>query len=277
VTIVVINNSGLGNRIKNIVSALRKGHLIRDVVDIKCKHQELFQVAQCITVPRPDHFEVMSTWELLLLPEELQRKLLRVPRSLMVHHRLRESGSLGNRIDFQYFNIEREVVDEFLRYFALIFFNRSVLSAVEAFAAEFQLQDRVGVHIRTWYDAPDRYELLYNIDDYFRILDRIADAEKFFLSVDHEMAREAIISRYGSSRVLEPIGRTIAHISHDDRNNVGFDSMVDMLLLSRCKHLVGTYQSTFSECAWWFGGAIQPIQIPVPRKIIELEHALSQS
>ena len=270
-TIVVVNNSGLGNRIKNIVSAVRKGHLIGDVVDIRCDHQELFSVAQCITVPRADHFEVMSTWGLLTLPEESERKLLRVPRSLMVYHDRTESGRLGNRIDFHYSNIEQDVIDDFLRYFALIVFNRRVVDAVEAYSAEYELDKKVGVHIRTWYDAPDRYAMLYEIADYFLILDQLADTEQFFLCVDHEVARQAVLARYGSARVIEPKERTIAHISIDSRDGVGFHSMVDMLLLSRCKHLVGTYQSTFSECAWWLGGASKTVQIPMPKKIVELE------
>jgi len=273
VTIVVVNNSGLGNRIKNIVSAVRKGHLIGDVVDIRCDHQDLFSVAQCIAIPRTDHFEVMSTWGLLTLPGESERKLLRVPKSLMVYHDRTESGPLGNRIDFHYFNIEQDVIDEFLRYFSLIIFNRRVVEAVEAYSAEFELDKKVGVHIRTWYDAPDRFSTLYDIKDYFLILDKLADTEGFFLCVDHEIAREAMLARYGSARVFEPKGRTIAHVSIDSRDSVGFDSMVDMLLLSRCKHLVGTYQSTFSECAWWLGGASKTVQVPTPKKIVELEQS----
>jgi hypothetical protein len=48
---------------------------------------------------------------------------------------------------------------------------------------------------------------------------------------------------------------------------VAFDSLVDMLLLARCHSIVGTYQSTFTECAWWLGGARQALQIPVPQAI----------
>ena len=274
-TIVVVNNSGLGNRIKNIVSAVRKGHLIGDVVDIRCSHLDLFSVAQCITVPREDHFEVMSTWGLHLLPEESERKLLRNRRHLVEYHDRNQYGRLGDQIDFQYFNIEEDIICDFLRYFKLIVFNKSLIDRVQALSLEFQLDKKIGVHIRTWYDAPDRYSTLYDVEDYFKILDQLTDTDEFFLSVDHDVAREAMLERYGRTRVLEPIGRTIAHVSVDGRDKVGFDSMVDMLLLSRCKSIVGTYQSTFSECAWWFGGAIQPIQIPIPRKIAELEQGLA--
>jgi len=270
-TIVVINNSGIGNRIKNIVSAVRKGHLINDAVDIRCEHQSLFRVAQCVIVPRHDHLEVMSTWRLQLLPEENSRKVLRNPKYLVEYHDQNYQGSLGNTIDFQYANIERDVVEDFLRYFALILINQEVLDEADLLSSELEVQRRVGVHIRTWYDAPDRHSNLFDIQDYFRTLDRFADEKKFILCVDHETARRAILNRYGEERVLEPPNREIGHISVDLRSKVGFYSMLDMLLLSRCEALVGTYQSTFTECAWWLGGAAKPILIPKPKKILELE------
>ena len=273
-TIVVLNNSGLGNRIKNIVSAVRKGHLVGDVVDIRCDHGNLISVAQCVDVPRNDVVEIMSTWSLELLEVDSGRKLLRAPKFLVEFHDRHTFGSLGERIDFQYFNIEQSIIDEFLRYFALVIFNREVVDVVESVASEMRLGEKVGVHIRTWYDAPDRFASLYNIQDFFSVLDGLADTEQFLLCVDHEIARAAVLSRYGSNRVFERQGREIGHISFDRRSRVGFDSLVDLLLLSRCRQLVGTYQSTFSECAWWLGGASKLIHIPIPKFILDLEREI---
>jgi len=274
VTILVINNSGLGNRIKNIVAAIRIGHLLNDVVDIRCDHDSLFRVAQCVVVPNEKRWEVMSTWRLQMLPEEEGRKLLREPKQLVEYQDRNVHGLLGNIIDFQYFNIEKEVIEDFLKYFALIIFNPDVLQVVDTLSADWQVQNRVGVHVRTWYDAPDRHLALFDIKDYFKVLDGFADEEKFVLCVDHEIARDAFIKRYGAARVLEPLNREIGHVSVDTRDQIKFYSMVDMLLLARCKALVGTYQSTFTECAWWFGGAAKPVYIPVPRIISDLEKVL---
>jgi hypothetical protein len=33
------------------------------------------------------------------------------------------------------------------------------------------------------------------------------------------------------------------------------EDLIDMLLLSRCEELFASYLSTFSETAWWLGGA----------------------
>jgi len=271
VTIVVVNNSGLGNRIKNIVSAVRKGHLIGDVVDIQCGHESLFKVAQCVIEPLRDHREVMSTWGLKMLPEEEKRKILREPRRLVEYHDRSYHGVLEGTIDLQYFNIEQEVIDEFLRYFALIVFNQKIIEYVDSLSSGFQVNDKVGVHVRSWYDAPDRHSILFRIEDFYKKLDALADEKSFVLCVDHYFVRDAILKRYGRHRVLEPLAREIGHVSFDARGSVGFHSLVDMLLLSRCGSLVGTYQSTFSECAWWLGGGSKLVYIPIPGAILELE------
>jgi len=276
-TIRVINNSGIGNRLKNIVSAIRKGHHVGDVVEISGEYSGLFQVAQCVLVPVIDHVEVMSTWSLVLGQEESDRGILKAPRNIAVYHDRETYGLLGNTIDFQYFNIKEWVVEDFLRYFSLIIFDHEILSTVNRLDAEWQVRDKVGVHIRTWFDAPDRHHNLFDIEDFFLILDSLADSESFFLCVDHDVARQAVVARYGSRRVLEPIGREIGHVALDTRDRVAFSALVDMLLLSCCKKIIGTYQSTFSECAWWFGGARQLIEIPIPKKIVELEKYLMEN
>jgi hypothetical protein len=268
--IYVVNHSGWGNRIKNIVSALRTGHLTNDMIEIHFEYLDLFLVAQCIAEPRTDYTEVMSTWGLLLLPDEHERKILREPLRIMEYHDRNQIGYLENRLDYQYFNIEPELIAEYLRYFALIRFRPEVLAAVDAWSNAWSIGDQIGVHVRTWFDAPDRFRTLYDIEDFFAVLDTYADTRQFVVCVDHDIARSALIARYGRARILEPANRAIGHIAIDPSRRVAFDSLVDMLLLARCHSIVGTYQSTFTECAWWLGGARQAVHIPVPKAITAL-------
>ena len=39
------------------------------------------------------------------------------------------------------------------------------------------------------------------------------------------------------------------------------DAMIDLLLLSKNKTLIGTYISTFSELSWWYSGCKQNVYI----------------
>jgi hypothetical protein len=42
------------------------------------------------------------------------------------------------------------------------------------------------------------------------------------------------------------------------------DGFIDCLLLSKCSTIIGTWCSTFTECAWWFGGCKAKVIIPEP-------------
>ena len=42
------------------------------------------------------------------------------------------------------------------------------------------------------------------------------------------------------------------------------DGFIDNLLLSKCSIIIGTWGSTFSEIAWWFGKCKSKVVIPKP-------------
>ena len=42
-----------------------------------------------------------------------------------------------------------------------------------------------------------------------------------------------------------------------------------MMILSRCDTIVGTYASTFTEVAWWFGECKPNVIIPEPLNVGE--------
>ena len=58
----------------------------------------------------------------------------------------------------------------------------------------------------------------------------------------------------GDSRVLAYPRATKRRESWQSREGMAED-LIDMLLLARCEALFASYLSTFSETAWWLGGA----------------------
>jgi hypothetical protein len=47
------------------------------------------------------------------------------------------------------------------------------------------------------------------------------------------------------------------------------DILIDLLLLSRNKHLVASYLSTFPELAWWLGGCQATVSIIETKSAIQ--------
>src|SRR5262249_46078698 len=143
-----------------------------------------------------------------------------------------------------------------------------ILESVEKRVGELGLSECVGVHIR----KTDMEQIMrryfpqgspYDDNAYFAFMDahatRMRDA-RFFVVSDSPDALERVRRRYGN-RVL-----TSGDI---ERGRVGtravMDALQDLLLLSRTRHIVAAYKSSFSEVAWWWGNAtLEVVGLDVP-------------
>lgn len=94
------------------------------------------------------------------------------------------------------------------------------------------------------------------LEDYVKIMNEFPETTKFFLSAMNKASAEFIRRRFGG-RVFELPGKDYSSMT---------DAVCDMFLLGRGKFGIYSYESTFSEVAWWLGGARQPIRIVGGRK-----------
>ena len=69
-----------------------------------------------------------------------------------------------------------------------------------------------------------------------------------------------LAARYGAERVLHFPRTTPRRDSWRAPEGVRED-LIDMLLLARTRTLFASYLSTFSEAAWWLGGATASVEV----------------
>ena len=62
-------------------------------------------------------------------------------------------------------------------------------------------------------------------------------------------------------------------VDHDDIQ-ITTDAFIELLLLSKCDKIIGTYASSFDEVAWWMSGCKSKVIIPKPQKFDEHLHNL---
>ena len=124
--------------------------------------------------------------------------------------------------------------------------------------------DMVGVHIRSWYCAKS---VFHNNSIFESEIDRLEN-KKFFFCSDNSDVQKYFIDKYGD-RVITYDRQIfnnpqLAESGHHDDIQITTDAFIELLILSKCATIVGTYASSFDEVAWWMSGCKSKVIIPTP-------------
>jgi len=196
---------------------------------------------------KTDKYLPVDTWRLLVFPGELS------------NHYAREHPSLyqsGHDIDFEYERIPFSIRNDYLKYVDRLSPLRYVREQVNTFSKAFD-DGTISLSIRSWPEEDMRKDGLFRIENVYRLVDKYNTAN-FFVSSDADWIVNKLILKYGGRILFHPKRK----VAGGRTSSTGMqDILIDLLLLSRNKHLVASYFSTFSELAWWFGGCKAKVEI----------------
>jgi hypothetical protein len=293
--VVSAETAGLGNRIKSWVSAMRLGDDARvhwaTTQNMPAAFTELF-VNDCAVNEVPAGAEVYSSWRLVVMPEDEpwlpagfatvgagahpvvrglgkawwnltgrrtdRYRYMLFPKS----HSRRSSRRDARHIDLEYGRIPQAIRDVYVPLFARIAVRPSIEARAAEWANEHVSDDVIGVQVRTWRDDPRRYRK-YHLPALRRLhvlLDSAESGARFLVVSDADEIVAELAGRYGAGRVLHFPRATARRDSWRSPEGIRED-LIDMLLLARTKRLFASYLSTFSEAAWWLGGATASVAV----------------
>lgn len=113
-------------------------------------------------------------------------------------------------------------------------------------------ENTIGIHIRhnkAWEDA-GRSNI--SLEEFFSCVDsHLTPYNKIFIATPSEYIYDAVSSYYGERVISLP----------DKDYSSSRDAVAELFLLSKCKVLVGTFGSTFSEFSWYLSGCSQSVTI----------------
>ena len=260
--ILVDNLSGLGNRLKNLVSALRLGHVINDTVQVKQDLAFAYTFDQFATQTK-EEIKVYTTWRLEDKDDDAD---LYNQYDLWIADSVEYSIAPG--INLQYDNIKTQARQKWLTYFDLIKWSPYILEQVQLFSKQHDIANSVGVHIRSWKDDNFRKSLLHDTGIFINEMEKFSNA-KFFVASDCDSVLEEINAIFKNQITTNRFPGE-KHLSRNLAQQVFINAIIDMLLLSKCSTIIGTYQSSYSEIAWWFGQCRSTMIIPYPEHIKKL-------
>ena len=292
--VVSTETAGLGNRIKSWVSAMRIGEraCVRWAVNenMPAEFGDLF-VNDCAVDEVPAGAAEYGSWRLAVLAEDepflpagfatvgagahpfirglgklwwnaTGRRTDRYRYMVFPKQHSRRSARADARhIDLEYGRIPQHFRDVYLPLFRSI----AVQPAIAERAAEWGARlepDTIGVQIRTWRDAARRYRKYHlpAVRRLAKLLDAAPAGSRFLVVSDADEAIDDLVGRYGAQRVLHFPRMTPRRDSYRVANGTRED-LIDMLLLARTRTLYASYLSTFSEVAWWLGGASADVTV----------------
>jgi hypothetical protein len=193
----------------------------------------------------PEKYLASDTWRLLLTPEEF----LNYPE-------LRKEG-----IDLKFSNLPKEIEKNIINYLKKLKPLKSIQKDLANFQKKNNLNKMVGIHIRRG-DFADRKVSPGWVSSDEKFIERMNELVKenskvkFFLCTDSKEMEEKIEKEFPKKIIKfkkSSFSRTDIKATQE--------GLIDLLLLSKTKHILGTYRSTFTEMAWWFGECKAKVEI----------------
>lgn len=246
-TVVSLATPGMGNRIKTYVSAFSK----YDVVKTRKKSDTfIFEGLELSTPEDVLNYPNVDSWRLDVDPDE--EKYIDEYKT----------------IDFLYEKTPQYFIDKYLPCFEKLTINKDILSFVDNFTQNWD-DSIVGLHIRTYYHPIVKH--WYDTSLFDDQISKLNENTKIFFCCDNLDVHNQFLEKYRDRLIIYDRQRYndvyLAESGFTDDVQINVDAFIEMLLLSRCSTIIGTYISTFTECAWWFSGCKSKVITPIPPKI----------
>ena len=257
--IVSTIDSGLGNRIKCLLSCMRLDEVTKLIWPrnrfTTCDFSQLFD----------------GDWELDSVPEEAETRFNErllvldsdpIEDGFAQEHpdKKHENGKLrkkievnnGRNIDHEYERIPQSVKDSYIDQVRKLTPVKYIRDQIEEFSSVNFDEDTVSVHMRSWADDPRR-QCLFSYEDYYKHMDKMED-KTFFVCADHQSCIDTLRRRYGN-RVFDYPKRGDGNYSpgtaYMSTLEASQDAIIEMYLLGKNPSILGSYLSTFVEVGWW--------------------------
>ena len=256
-SVIVSASPGISNKIKSYCSLLRKYDSIKTT-----KHSDAY-LFENIEVATEDDFEKYPLIDnQKFIDDDMWRfKIYEEDKKYLENY---------EAIDLLYEDTPQYFINKYTDTISNLKINSEILEYVNSFTENWN--DMIGVHVRSWYCDKRKY---HSNNIFEEQIDQL-NPEKFFFCSDNSDVQKYFVERYGDKIVTydRQLFNTwnFAESGHHDDIQITTDAFIELLILSKCSTIIGTYCSTFDEVAWWFGNCKSKVIIPKPINFDEVFH-----
>lgn len=256
-TIIQCASPGIGNRIKSYVSLLRNYDCVKT-----CSSADsyIFQGLSSVKNGDLEKYPVITA-ENYVNNEMWKLKVFSDEYSYIEDY---------TTIDCLYEKTPQYFIDIYLPLFQKLMINCEIIDYVNDFTENWT--DVLGVHVRSWYCSKHS---LHSNSIFENEIDKFDKNKKIFFCSDNSDVQSYFVEKY-KDRIIT-YDRDIynnplqAESGHHDNIQITTDAFIELLILSKCAKIIGTYASSFDEVAWWFSECKSKVIIPTPTNEIEYQ------
>ena len=237
--VTVVSHAGIANRIKNLLSAISQHG------DVSTLHDTISFIFPSLKKVDEVEEEYPEDWRLYVASEEEKH----IPDY--------------KTIDLLYERTPEYFIKKYLDIIHKLKINSEIIEYVSEFTGAWD--DMVGVHIRSWY-CPKK--VFHSNEIFEEQIDKLPEDKKFFFCSDNSDVQKHFVDKYGDRVITydremfnDP---RMAESGHHDDIQLTTDAFIELLILSKCATIIGTYASSFDELAWWMSGCTSKVIIPTP-------------
>lgn len=256
-SVIVSASPGISNKIKSYCSLLRKYESIRTT---KQSDAYLFENISIATEEDFEKYPLIDNQK--FIDDDMWR--------FKVYDEDKEYIENYENIDLLYEKTPQFIVDRYLSIISKLKINSDIIEYVNDFTKDWD--NMIGVHIRSWYCDKRKFHSNKIFEDQINKL----NPEKLFFCSDNSDIQNYFISKYGDRIITHDrqLFNTpnFAESGHHDDIQITTDAFIELLILSKCSTIIGTYCSTFDEVAWWFGNCKSKVIIPKPINFDDVFH-----
>lgn len=274
--VISASNGGISNKIKCLISSINLANKTgRELMlywkkepACNCNFSDLFE----------NKIKEISEGELRKIIKsgdyEFYRENLKHPgdkKKFIILNTSRFLGFSKEDLQLKFGKIPLEIQEQISKYLKNLKFKKGILKTVENFSKKEFTKDMVGLHMRKGDFKTIKNKIGFVSSDQ-RFIEEITNLIssnkkiKFFLSTEDKPTEEMLKNAFNGKVITYP-KKTLKR----EEEGAVKEALIELLLLSRCYIILGSFGSSFTEMAWFFGNYKPMVKIVIEKAALK-EH-----
>jgi hypothetical protein len=262
---------GLSNRIKCLISSMKLAEITkRELIlywpkdpSCNCNFSDLFD-NDIKEISRKEIAEIIKSKRCEIYLENLHN--FKGKKRFVINFSTKIIGFRKKDLHLMFYNIPKDIIIEITNYLSKLKIKKDILKIVEEFSKKNFTKKMVGVHIRKgdFQTVKSKVGLVSSEDKFIEEIGKeikLSPRARLLLATE-DKETENKFKRIFSNKIISYPKKTK---KREEEGSVK-EALIELLLLSKCRLILGNFGSTFTEMAWFLGDCKPKVRIVIEEK-----------